>query len=257
MSGQSAQPTYRAPRLFVEADLAEGVAVPLSREQARYLLSVMRRAAGAAVVAFNGRDGEWTTTLESLGRDKAVLRAESQLRSQPPAGGPWLVFAAVKRGPVELIVEKATELGVARLIPVRTRRANVERLKLDRLNRIAAEAAEQCERLTLPEIDALTPLADVLADWPADRLLLAADESGAGPAAIPALQDRPPGPFGLLVGPEGGFAPDELDALDELAFVQRIGLGPRVLRAETAAIVGLALAQAALGDFATARAAPG
>lgn len=258
MPGPSSQPTYRAPRLFVEADLSEGVLLPLARDQARYLMTVLRRGAEDPVRLFNGRDGEWLARLAPGGRDRADLVVEGRLRPQPPAGaGPWLLLAAIKRGPMELAVEKATELGVARVLPVRTRRSNTERLNPDRLDRIAREAAEQCERLDSPRIEPLAPLDDVLRDWPGERLLIAGDESGAAPPALAALEGVAPGPFGLLVGPEGGFAPDELDALARLAFVRRIGLGPRVLRAETAVVVGLALTQAAIGDLAAARSGAG
>lgn len=258
MPGPSSQPTYRAPRLFVEADLAEGAILPLARDHARYLMTVLRRGQDDPVRLFNGRDGEWLARLTPGGRDRADLAIERRLRPQPPAGaGPWLLLAAIKRGPMEIAVEKATELGVARILPVRTRRSNTERLNLDRLDRIAREAAEQSERLDAPGIDPLAPLDDVLAAWPADRLLIAGDESGAAPPALAAFQGLAPTPFGLLVGPEGGFAPDELDGLARLAFVRRIGLGPRVLRAETAVVVGLALAQAAIGDLAAARSGAG
>ncbi|MGZ0188623.1 MAG: 16S rRNA (uracil(1498)-N(3))-methyltransferase [Alphaproteobacteria bacterium] len=258
MTEQSSSPTYRPPRLFVEGDLAAGVIIPLNREQGRYLLTVMRRAAGAQIHLFNGRDGEWASTLVQTGRDKAVLQLSEQTRQQPPSGqGPWLMFSAVKRSATEFIIEKATELGVSRLIPVRSRRSNTERLNRDRLIRIARESAEQSERVDVPEIMELTPLADALEVWPNDRLLIVGDETGAAPAATQRLQACDTLSFGLLVGPEGGFAQDELDALNQLDFVLKVGLGPRVLRAETAAIVGLTLGQSILGDFATARGGAG
>ena len=250
MSGPSAPPTYRAPRLFVEADLAGGGEIALARDQARYLMTVLRRQDGAAIRLFNGRDGEWLARVRPTGRDRASLDVETLLRPQPVADvGPWLAFAAVKRGPTELIVEKATELGAARLLPARTARVNADRLNVDRLGRIALEAAEQSERLDLPLIDPLAPLDDILAAWPTDRRLFVGDETGGGRSVLAAAAEGAAGPFGLLVGPEGGFAPDELDALDRFDFVRRIGLGPRILRAETAAIVGLALLQAAIGDL--------
>ncbi len=248
MSGDRQPSRYRPPRLFVEAPLAAGVEVALAPQQMRYLLTVMRREDGADVRAFNGLDGEWSARIRQRGKRDAVLVVDALARPQPPAGlGPWLVFAAIKRGPTDLMVEKATELGAARLIPVRTQRANAERLNIDRLTRIARDA---------PEISDLAPLADVLSDWPADRVLVVADETGAAPPASDALAGLGPRPFGLLIGPEGGFAPGELDALEDFDFARKIGLGPRVLRAETAAIVGLALAQATMGDLSAARAAP-
>ncbi len=257
MSTESPPRTYRAPRLFVEGALVAGQALALPRDQARYLTAVMRRAPGDVVRLFNGRDGEWAARLEVFGRDKAALAPERLLRPQPDAvAGPWLMFAALKRGPMELIVEKATELGAARLIPVRTERVNAERLNVERLERIAREAAEQSERLDLPAIDDIRPLDAALAGWPPERMLVVGDETGAAPPILGVLGAPPPAGFGLLVGPEGGFAQGELDALDQFDFVRRVSLGPRVLRAETAAIAGLAIAQAAWGDLAAARAAP-
>jgi len=254
-------PTYRAPRLFVEGALDAGAPLELPPEQARYLLTVMRRPSGAPVVAFNGRDGAWLTRLEPQGRKGAVLTPERLIRPQPTdaqtATAPWLVFATVKRQATELMIEKATELGCARYIPVRAKRSNTERINQARLERIAIEAAEQSERLTVPSFAPLQALDAVFADWPRNRLLIVGDESGAAPPAAETLAAHAPGPFAFIVGPEGGFAPEELDAMRQLDFAVCIGLGPRVLRAETAAIVGLTLAQAALGDFKTARSASG
>jgi 16S rRNA (uracil1498-N3)-methyltransferase len=214
----------------------------------------MRRAAGAQIHLFNGRDGEWASTLVQTGRDKAVLQLSEQTRQQTPLGqGPWLMFAAVKRSATEFIIEKATELGVSRLIPVRSRRSNTDRLNQDRLIRIARESAEQSERVDVPEIMELRLLDDALGNWPPNRLLIVGDETGAAPPAAQSLQASNALSFGLLVGPQGGFAQDELDALNQLDFVLKVGMGPRVLRAETAAIVGLTLGQSILGDFATAR----
>lgn len=254
------QPTYRAPRLFVEGAIGRGAAVALTPEQSRYLTNVMRRPAGAPVIAFNGRDGAWLTHVEPIGKKSACLVPECQiappLSAEEIAGQPWLVFAIVKRQATELIVEKATELGVGRILPVRSVRSNTDRIKEDRLRRIAIEAAEQSERLDVPTIAPLTPLANLLAEWPSDRALIVGDETGQAPpawAALKAFEAGPGRPFAFFVGPEGGFASDELDAMRELDFVVPVGLGPRVLRAETAAIVGLSLAQAALGDFSAAR----
>lgn len=261
MPNSPMSPTYRAPRLFVEGALGAGAQLELPPEQARYLLTVMRRTSGAAVIAFNGRDGEWLTRLEPHGRKGAALLPERMLRQQLTDGElvaePWLIFATVKRQATELIVEKATELGCARFVPVRAKRSNTERLNQRRLERIATEAAEQSERLTVPTFAPLQSLDAVLTNWPTDRVLIVGDESGTAAPAADALFGRTPGPFAVLVGPEGGFASDELDAMRKLDFVVCVGLGPRVLRAETAAIVGLALAQAALGDFQTGRLASG
>lgn len=248
---------YRAPRLFVERPLAVRDATPLTPDQARYLRNVMRRDAGAPVLAFNGQHGEWRCRLRLEGRRDAWLEPEAQTRPQPaPSAGPIVVFAAIKRGPTEMIVEKATEMGASSLQPVVTARANVDRMKEDRLRRIAIEASEQCGRLDVPEIAPLAPLDAVLAVWPSARTLIVGDETGEAPPALHALSEAPAGAFGLLVGPEGGFARDELDAFDQFDFVRKVGLGPRILRAETAVIAGLALAQAVLGDWASAPGAP-
>lgn len=265
MPNSPTSPTYRAPRLFVEGALSAGAQLELPPEQARYLLTVMRRTSGAPIIAFNGQDGEWLTRLEPQGRKGAVLMPERLLRQQPTgaqnAAEPWLVFATVKRQATELIVEKATELGCARFVPVRAKRSNTERVNQARLERIAIEAAEQSERLTVPTFATLQSLDALLTNWSADRILIVGDETGGAPPAAETLFARASGasisPFAFLVGPEGGFASDELDAMRQLDFVVCIGLGPRVLRAETAAIVGLALAQAALGDFQTGRSASG
>lgn len=249
----SHKPTYRPPRLFVEANLAAGLNVAADREQARYLLKVLRRQAGAPILLFNGRDGEWLASVEPLGRSDAKLVLERQTRPQPPKDGPWLVFAVVKRGPMELLAEKATELGASRLLPVRTERSQTDRINESRIRRIVIEAAEQSERLDAPELADLQTLPELLQNWPHDRLLIIGDETGRAPPMLDALAEKPSQPFSFMSGPEGGFAPGELDGLDDLPFVAKVGLGPRVLRAETAAIAGLTLAQAALGDFSAAR----
>lgn len=251
--------TYRAPRLFVDSALGAGQRIALPREQARYLISVMRRDEGAPVRLFNGADGEWLARLCIEGRGRATLEVERRLRAQPEqADGPWLAFALVKRPALELIVEKATELGAVRMLPVRAARSNRDRVAEDRLQRIAVEAAEQSERLDVPEIAPVASLAALLETWPRDRLLAVGDETGASPPALAKLTALRAAwsQFGLLVGPEGGFAQEELDGLGHMEFVAKVGLGPRVLRAETAALAGLTLCQAALGDLSTARAAP-
>jgi 16S rRNA (uracil1498-N3)-methyltransferase len=229
-------------RLFLPAPLHEGAELAASPGQAHYLVHVMRRAVGDSVHVFNGADGEWEARIVALRRDRATLSAERQVRGQDEEPDIWLVFAPLKRDATDLVVEKATELGASALLPVLTDRTNTARLNLDRLRAIAIEAAEQCERLTVPAIGAPRPLAALLADWPQGRTLVAALERSAAPPVMPAR-----GPAALLVGPEGGFTEPELDALRRHPLVVAASLGSRILRAETAAIVGLALLQQASG----------
>lgn len=243
--------TEPAPRhrLYVDADLAAGAEVWVTEQQAHYLLHVMRLTAGAEIALFNGRDGEWRARLTETGKKKACLAAAEQLRPQRPEPDLWLLFAAVKRARIDLIVEKATELGVSVLQPVFTERTVMSRVGEDRLATIAMEAAEQCERLTVPELRSPLSLQGSLAKWAEGRVLLMMDESGEGKPIAEALADMPPGPAALLVGPEGGFAKSELDALSRLPFAVRVGLGPRILRADTAVIAALSCYQAIRGDW--------
>ena len=229
-------------RLFVDTSLHVGGEIDLTAAQAHYLGIVMRRAAGDGVVLFNGADGEWFCRIATLRRGGARLVAGHLLRPQAPEPDLWLLFAPLKREATDLVAQKATELGAAALLPVLTERGNTMRVNERRLAAIATEAAEQCERLTVPRIDAPTGLHDLLARWPSERPLVVAVERAAAPQIRPAT-----GPAALLVGPEGGFTPAELDAMRRHPFVHPATLGPRVLRAETAAIVGLALLQARSG----------
>jgi 16S rRNA (uracil1498-N3)-methyltransferase len=229
-------------RLFVPDALRPGAAVLPSAAQAHYLGGVMRRAAGDALLLFNGRDGEYRARITALRRDRAELVVEAPTRAQAPEPDLWLAFAALKRDATDLVAQKATELGASRLLPVMTARTNAGRVNPDRLRAIATEAAEQCERLSVPEIAAPARLAALLADWPAGRPLYAAIERQPAPAIRPAH-----GPCAFLVGPEGGFTPAEVELLRRHPFLQPVHLGPRILRAETAAIVGLALLQASVG----------
>ena len=223
-------------RLFVDATLAPGAIVPLAPGQAHYLGHVMRRAPGEDVALFNGRDGEWAARIIQLRRDRGACEIERRLRPQTPEPDAWLLFAPVKRDATELIVEKATELGVSEIRPITTARTNQRPLNLERLDAIAIEAAEQCERLTVPRIIGAVPLFEALLDWPGERRLIAAMERQDAPLIGPATD-----PAALLVGPEGGFTPAELDVLHRTPFIVPASLGPRILRAETAAIAGLAL----------------
>jgi 16S rRNA (uracil1498-N3)-methyltransferase len=227
-------------RLYVAASLRPGEAIAASPQQAHYLGSVMRRGPGDAVHLFNGRDGEFAARIETVRRDRAMLRADQQLRPQAPEPDLWLVFALLKRDATDLVVQKATELGVAALLPVITERSNTHRVNEARLRTIAIEAAEQSERLTVPCLHPPQSLDALLSDWPPDRrLFVAIERSTAAPLSTPSY-----GSAALLVGPEGGFAPAELDAMRVRPFVTPVSLGPRILRAETACIAGLALLQA-------------
>jgi 16S rRNA (uracil1498-N3)-methyltransferase len=260
-------------RLFVAAALGAGAAVPLRPDQAHYAGRVMRLGPGDPVLLFNGRDGEWRARIDSLGRRGGAATAEARTRAQSPAPDPWLLFAPLKKTAMDFMIEKATELGVALLQPVMTRRTASERVNVERLRAQAIEAAEQCERLTVPEVRPMRTLERAMGEWngarpdrgasfsaratpigvpshddsPARRLYVA-DETGGGVPAAAAFSAAPSGPAAFLVGPEGGFERSELDALGSLPFVSRVVLGPRILRAETAALVLLACWQALAGD---------
>ena len=229
-------------RLFVDVPLAQGGLLEPSAAQCHYLLTVMRRQAGDRAVLFNGRDGEWLAAIEPIERRRCRLALGRQLRPQQPEPGPTLLFAPLKRVRQEFLIEKATELGVARLEPVFTRRSVIDRINRARVLSIAIEAAEQSGRLTVPEIDPPTSLDQRLESWPSDRLLYFGDETGAGAPLLESLQSR--GPGDLLIGPEGGFTDEELSELRRLDQVVAVSLGPRVLRAETAALAALACWQA-------------
>ena len=236
-------------RLYVTADLAAGASVALDASQAHYLKHVLRLERGAPVSLFNGRDGEWRAVIDGFAKQSGTVRLERRTREQVAEPDLWLVFAPVKRARIDFLVEKATELGVSALQPVLTERTQVERVNLERLRANVREAAEQTERLTLPEVRAPLPLARALELWPAERRLLLCDESGTAPDIASALRAEQPGVWGVLTGPEGGFSQRELDALRNLPFVCPVGLGPRVLRADTAALAALAVFQALLGDW--------
>jgi 16S rRNA (uracil1498-N3)-methyltransferase len=241
----------RTARLFVDADLCAGREVRLADERVHYLRDVLRLAPGAAVDLFNGQDGEWRAALAAVGKKQATLTVDRQLR--PQAAGPdlWLVFAPIKRARIDSVVEKATELGVSALLPVVTQHVAVERVNTKRLRAIAVEAAEQCERLSVPEVREPVTLGKLSAAWPAERRLLLCAEAGEARPIAEALQsyvNEDAAPWAILIGPEGGFARSELDALVKLPFVMPVGLGPRILRADTAALAALACWQAILGD---------
>jgi 16S rRNA (uracil1498-N3)-methyltransferase len=235
-------PSITSPRLFVQGGLYEGVLVAATPAQAHHLGVVLRRRTGEAVRLFNGADGEWAARIVTLRRGRCELGVGARLRPQAAEPDLWLAFAPLKRDATDLVAEKATELGVAALLPVITARTVAARVNADRMAAIATEAAEQCERLTVPRIAPPVALAALLAGWPEGRPLVAALERQAAPCVVPARH-----PAGLLIGPEGGFTGAELDLLRRHAFVVPASLGPRILRAETAAIVGLALLAASAG----------
>jgi 16S rRNA (uracil1498-N3)-methyltransferase len=226
-----------SPRLFVAAPLSEAAEIAASTEQAHYLGGVLRRASGDIVRLFNGSDGEWRASLRFARRDRLSLLVERQLRPQALEVGPWLLFAPLKRDATDLVVRQAVELGVSRIIPVLTERTNTTRVNGTRLRAIATEAAEQSERLTVPPIEAVARLYDVLSAWPPGRLLFVAMERSC--SGIPE-SDGVQG-IALLIGPEGGFTQAEREHLDRRDFVTTLSIGPHVLRAETAAVAGLAL----------------
>lgn len=236
-------------RLYVTEPLSEGATVTLAAQQAHYLGAVMRRGVGDGVLLFNGRDGEWQAAITTLGKGRGTLKVVARTRDQAPSPDLWLLAPVLKRETLEWMVEKATELGVSRILPVTSERSAVHRTNVPRLAAIAAEAAEQCRRLDVPEIGQPAALGALLASWDAARHLLLADESGASPPVAAVLAEAPRGPWAVLVGPEGGFSAAELDAFGKLAFCRRAGLGPRILRAETAALSALAVLQALAGDW--------
>ena len=232
-------------RLFLEQPLGEGQPLPLPQPAAHYLFAVMRLGPGAEVAVFNGREGEWRARIEEAGKKGGSLRCVERIAPQVDPPDLWLLFAPLKKARTDFLVEKATELGVARLVPVNTSHTNAERIRRDRLQAHAVEAAEQCGATHVPEVDDLRGLDAVLADWPAERLLFWADEARAGIAALP----QPADPAAILIGPEGGFAPAERARLAALPYVRPLALGPRILRAETAALAAITLWQAGAGDW--------
>ena len=232
-------------RLFVESPLSSGAEVALSEGQGHYLTHVMRAGAGARVLAFNGADGEWEAEVVIPGKRRVALGVLTKTREQDVVPDVELVFAPVKR--IEFLVEKATELGTRALRPVFTRRTTIARVNLQRLRAHTIEAAEQSDRLSVPDIAEAVALMDVLAHWPVGRRLYFLDETGGGVPIKDAFKDN--GPCAFLTGPEGGFEQSELDALRQLPFAKAVGLGPRVLRAETAALAALACWQALRGDW--------
>ncbi len=237
-------------RLYVEHPLGQGQTIPLERAQAHYLFGVMRLAAGDGLLLFNGRDGEWRAEVVEAGKRGGVLRcvAPGQPQALPP--DLWLAFAPVKKAQTQFIVEKAVEMGVARILPVLTEFTNSERIRTDKARLHVVEAAEQCGATYLPAVEEPQKLSRLLDHWPEGRRLMFCDESLAGAAApLAALEGQAAGPWAVLIGPEGGFSEAERARLRALDFSHPVALGPRILRAETAAVAALTLWQTALGDW--------
>ena len=236
-------------RLHVPHDFAPGATLALEEAQSRYLAAVMRLAEGDELLVFNGRDGEWRASVAAVGKRQVTLAAETQVR--PQAAGPDLdlLVALVKRARLETIVEKAAELGARRVRPVITERTNADHTRVERLQAIATEASEQTGRLDVPRVAEPVKLERLIGDWEAGRRLLFCDEAGDAGPALEALKDQPAAPWAILIGPEGGFSPKEREMLWALPWAIPASLGPRILRADTAAIGALTLWQAALGDW--------
>ncbi|WP_426050534.1 16S rRNA (uracil(1498)-N(3))-methyltransferase [Brevundimonas sp. SL161] len=233
-------------RLRVIPDLSAGAAVAPTLDQSRYLTQVMRLKLGDDLLVFNGRDGEWRATIAEILKKGVVLRAGEQVRPQTLGPDLELIVAVVKKSRVETIVEKAAELGARRVRLTVTQRTNVEHVRLDRLDAIAIEAAEQTGRLDVPTVDDPEKLAAILDGWDGARRLMFCDETGGAPVAAAVTE---PDPWAILIGPEGGFSPEERERLRALPFTTAVSLGPRILRADTAAIAAMTLWQAAVGDW--------
>ena len=239
----------KAPRLFVEAHIAPGPEIACALGQANYLVNVLRLRAGALVRVFNGRDGEWLAEITAAKRGKCTLAARERLRAQETPPDIEYLFAPLKKARLDYMVQKATEMGVAALRPVMTAYTVAERVNLERMRANAIEAAEQCNILWVPEVAHPQSLREVLADWQAERRLIFCDEAAPVASPIAALSAVARGPLAVLVGPEGGFNAEERTVLREADFTVPISLGPRVMRADTAAVAALALVNAVLGDW--------
>ena len=244
-----ARPHATVQRLYVAADLAAGTVVTADDKQAHYLRNVLRLSAGAPLLVFNGRDGEWRAVLDSVSKKQVTLLVEEKARAQAAGGDIWLLVAPVKKERLDYLAQKATEMGAARLLPVITRRTQGGRVNRDKLVANTIEAAEQCNIMRLPDVAEAARLDEVLAGWPDDRALIFCDEeapAGTGAAELEALRGRK---LALLIGPEGGFDEAERAALAARADTLSLSLGPRILRTDTAVVAALALIQSRLGDW--------
>ncbi|MBK6491570.1 MAG: 16S rRNA (uracil(1498)-N(3))-methyltransferase [Sphingomonadales bacterium] len=247
MPATPAWPPQSTPRLFVESPLADSIELSVSGPQAHYLISVMRMKIGSPIKLFDSISGEWLAEVAIIGKRDLILRVTGQLRAREAVPDIWLLAAPIKKARIDLVAEKACELGVARYQPVITRRTVIERLNMDRLRSHMVEAAEQCGRTVLPDMAEPIKLAALLRAWPTDRILYFADESGGEPFANAAAARQ--GPAAILIGPEGGFDDEERTAIRAHPQSVPISLGPRILRAETAAIAALSIWMASAGDW--------
>lgn len=237
------------PRLFVEPDLAQGAQLALGKEQSLYLAAVLRKQVGDEVVVFNGRDGAWRSRLASDSKKSVVLELVEQIAEQTPISTLWYGFAPLKSERLDYVIQKAVEMGAGVIQPVITQRTQVSRLKHERLVANAVEAAEQCEVLSVPSVEPEMTLERVIDGWPDDRVLVFADEGEASSSPLDALAGLKGRRIGVLIGPEGGFSDEEREKLRALPYVVPISLGPRILRADTAAVAALAVIQAIIGDW--------
>ena len=233
-------------RLYVDQPLSEGNRIELTRDHAHYLFGVMRQPVGADVALFNGRDGEWTAQIAEAGKRAGVLVCTAQAAPQVMPPDLWVLFAPIKKARTDFIVEKAAEMGAARIMPVQTDFTNAGQVRQDRLQAHAIEAAEQCGATFVPEVTQMAKLDRVLADWSPERQLMFCDEAAAGEGGT--LDAARGGHWAILIGPEGGFSQAERAALRALPFGWRAALGPRILRADTAAVAAMTVWQLALGD---------
>ncbi len=236
-------------RLYVTSPLAEGASVALDRDQARYLFSVMRLVVDNEVLLFNGADGEWRARVMEVGKKGGALQAVEQTRAQPSPPDLWFMFAPIKKSRTDFIAEKAAEMGARRVMPVFTRYTNSERVNADRLAAHCVEAAEQCGLVSIPGVSQPQTLDAALEGWPEDRRLMFCDETASHGDAADALRAAGGDKWAILIGPEGGFAPDEVTRLRGLDVATPVSLGPRILRADTAAVAALTVWQATLGDW--------
>ena len=237
------------PRLYVEPDLVAGGQLTLGKEQSLYLAAVLRKSVGDEVVLFNGRDGAWLARLVSDSKKSVTLELVECIAEQTPKSDLWYGFAPLKTERLDYVIQKAVEMGAGIIQPVLTRFTQVARLKHERLVANAIEAAEQCEVLSVPAVEAEVSLERLLDGWPADRVLIFADEGEASSSPVEALTALKGKRVGLLIGPEGGFSDEERTILRALPYVVPISLGPRILRADTAAVAALAVIQAIIGDW--------